>query len=266
MAYACPVLVQLRLVCLCPLDDKSPGARRQLTGDDRPAFDVDRGLVLAIGSVEVRTPTVMGLVVVHPDHDPVERADSWHRRQATCGTRHSPIGRQSPFRCPNPPDRANRTDHIGGAEYPRRLPIHTVSRAHSAHPACGLIRKRFLVRIQDRPSGVSAEGRVDTGVLRLSRSAAQIATVGGGVTSTIVHDDAPEVARSPIAVELGEHALKRATVDSRTSKLAIVTAARLAAPTGRPLEQVDGPGLTLAGCRRQPDGCRQPAVPCAQQA
>jgi hypothetical protein len=43
-------------VGLRPLDHEPPSPRRELTGDDFEALDVHRGLVVAVGGVEVRLP------------------------------------------------------------------------------------------------------------------------------------------------------------------------------------------------------------------
>ena len=75
---AVPVLAQFSLMCPCPLDDEPSGASWQPPGDDGQVFDVARGLVIAIACVEVRPTQVVGLIVVHPDHDSVEGADPRH--------------------------------------------------------------------------------------------------------------------------------------------------------------------------------------------
>src|SRR5438046_491975 len=75
---ALPVLAQFTLVHLRPVRDELPSAWRQAAGDDLERLDVDRGFLAAIGRVEVRTTAVSDLVVVDPDHDPVEGADSRH--------------------------------------------------------------------------------------------------------------------------------------------------------------------------------------------
>src|SRR5919109_4181141 len=78
IARALPVLAELVLMVTGPLDDEPQGSRRQLAGEDGERVDVKRCLVVAVGRMEVRPATVMGLVVVHPYDDPVERADPWH--------------------------------------------------------------------------------------------------------------------------------------------------------------------------------------------
>jgi hypothetical protein len=45
-----------------------------VTGDDCQILKIDRGLCLAITSMEVWTASMVGLVVIHPDRDPVEAA------------------------------------------------------------------------------------------------------------------------------------------------------------------------------------------------
>jgi hypothetical protein len=77
-ARAVPILAQLRLMLARPFDDEPEGARRNRTRDDREVFDVDRGLVVAVPSVEMRPTQMVILVVIHPDHDAVESADPWH--------------------------------------------------------------------------------------------------------------------------------------------------------------------------------------------
>src|ERR1022692_1770624 len=79
-ARAIPVIAQLGLMRPRPLDYEPPAARRQPAGDDRHALDVDRGLVLSVGGVEVRASSVVCLVEIHPDHQPVEGANSRHQR------------------------------------------------------------------------------------------------------------------------------------------------------------------------------------------
>jgi hypothetical protein len=47
---------------------------------DLQALHIDSRLVVAVLRMEVWTPDMVRLVVVHPDHDPEERADSWHQK------------------------------------------------------------------------------------------------------------------------------------------------------------------------------------------
>jgi hypothetical protein len=63
-ARAFPVVAQLALVPTRPLGHQPPSPRRQFAGDDGEALDVDRGLVVAVGGVEVRPPPVVDLVVI----------------------------------------------------------------------------------------------------------------------------------------------------------------------------------------------------------
>ena len=81
LVVACPdpVLAQLGLVRLCPLDHEPQPTGRQSPCEDRQMLDIDGGLISAIAGVEVRTPTVVRLVVIHPYDDPVEGANPWHR-------------------------------------------------------------------------------------------------------------------------------------------------------------------------------------------
>jgi hypothetical protein len=67
---ALPVLPQLALMGTRPLDHESSSSGRKLAGDDLEALNVHRGLVVAIGGMEVRPTEMVGLVVIHPDHDP----------------------------------------------------------------------------------------------------------------------------------------------------------------------------------------------------
>src|SRR5437667_1874480 len=80
-ACALPVLAELRPTLKRPLDDESPGPWREAAGEDLEALDVDRRLIVTVGGVEMRSAAMVHLVVVHPDHDPVEGADPWHRRR-----------------------------------------------------------------------------------------------------------------------------------------------------------------------------------------
>jgi hypothetical protein len=57
------VLVELALVRARPLDHEPAAPRRQLAGDDDQLLDVDRGLIVAVGCVEVGSTEMMNLVV-----------------------------------------------------------------------------------------------------------------------------------------------------------------------------------------------------------
>ncbi len=61
-----------------PIGDEPHGSRRKLAGNDGEGLDIDRGFVLGITRVKVGAAEVMDLIVVHPNHDAVEGADSWH--------------------------------------------------------------------------------------------------------------------------------------------------------------------------------------------
>ena len=61
-----------------PFNDEPEGARREPAGDDCLVLDVDGGLVVSGAGMEVRPTKVVGLIVIHPDHDPIERADPRH--------------------------------------------------------------------------------------------------------------------------------------------------------------------------------------------
>lgn len=74
-----PVLAKLGLASDGPLDHQAFGPGRQVAGDDDWTVDGYGSLGLAITGMEMRAPQVMVLVLVHPDRDPVEAADSWHR-------------------------------------------------------------------------------------------------------------------------------------------------------------------------------------------
>jgi hypothetical protein len=71
-----PVLVELGLMLPGTLDDDPHRSRRELASDDCETLDVDRGFVVAVTSMEVRPAEMVDLIVIHPDHDPVERTDS----------------------------------------------------------------------------------------------------------------------------------------------------------------------------------------------
>lgn len=77
-----PVLPQLGPMRRCPLGDEASGSWRKRTGDDRQALDVDGGLRLPISGMEMGMSAMVALVVVHPDRDSVEAADSWHSGDA----------------------------------------------------------------------------------------------------------------------------------------------------------------------------------------
>ena len=54
-------------------------SRRELAGDDGEGLDVDRRFVIGVPRVEVRPAEMVDLIVIHPDHNPVESTDSGHR-------------------------------------------------------------------------------------------------------------------------------------------------------------------------------------------
>lgn len=78
VACSLPVVSQLVLMCPCPLNYEASRSRWQLAGDDCQALDVDGGLCVPITGMKVRPPSMVILVVVHPDRDPIEAADSRH--------------------------------------------------------------------------------------------------------------------------------------------------------------------------------------------
>src|SRR4051794_1504515 len=80
-ARALPVLPELPPTLECPLDDKPLGLWREVASEDLEALNVDGRLIVTVGGVEVRASAMVHLVVVHPNDDPVEGADSWHRRR-----------------------------------------------------------------------------------------------------------------------------------------------------------------------------------------
>lgn len=59
-----PVLSQLVLVLLRPFGYQPLGSAGHPSGDQLEVVDVERGLVVAVGSVEVWTALVLGLVEV----------------------------------------------------------------------------------------------------------------------------------------------------------------------------------------------------------
>lgn len=75
---AIPVLEQLGPMHAGPLQDEPKGARLQSPSDHFKVLNVDRRLVAALAGMKVRATEMLDLVVVHPDHDPVERADPRH--------------------------------------------------------------------------------------------------------------------------------------------------------------------------------------------
>jgi hypothetical protein len=68
-----PVLMKLGLVPSRPHGNEPSCTRWQLSGDDFEALDIDGSLGLAVAGVEMGA-AVMGLVVIHPDRDPVKAA------------------------------------------------------------------------------------------------------------------------------------------------------------------------------------------------
>src|ERR1044072_8176228 len=72
-APATPVPARPGLMRAGPLHDKPNGARRQPPSDHLEILNVDRRLVAAIAGTEMGATEMVILVVVHPDHNPVER-------------------------------------------------------------------------------------------------------------------------------------------------------------------------------------------------
>src|SRR6266542_4333687 len=91
-AGAVPVVVKFGLMSTSPFNHEAEGARRELAGDDLEVFNVDRTLVVGVGSVKVRSTEVVALVVIHPDHDPVEGADPRHSADRGCRIGRSACG------------------------------------------------------------------------------------------------------------------------------------------------------------------------------
>jgi hypothetical protein len=81
-----PVLPQSSLMFLRPVGDEPCRSRREFAGDDGQGLDVNRRFVIGVTGVEVRSAEVVDLIVVHPDHDSVERTDPGHRRIARGGS------------------------------------------------------------------------------------------------------------------------------------------------------------------------------------
>src|SRR5205809_563341 len=81
LTFACahPIVTKLSPMSRCPLGDKPARSPRHTAGKNLKALDVDRRLVLAISGVEVGPSQVPILVVIHPDRDSVEAADSGHQ-------------------------------------------------------------------------------------------------------------------------------------------------------------------------------------------
>jgi len=73
-----PVLPQVLLVRTRPLEDEPERPRRNPARDHHEALDVDRRLVVSVTRMKMCSPVVVDLVVVHPDHDPVEGTYSRH--------------------------------------------------------------------------------------------------------------------------------------------------------------------------------------------
>jgi len=78
-ARAIPVVAKLRSTKFSPLDHQTTRPHRKLACDQLKGLDVDRRLVLAISGMEVGPSQMPILVVIHPDRDAVEAADSRHR-------------------------------------------------------------------------------------------------------------------------------------------------------------------------------------------
>lgn len=68
-----PVVIELGLTRSRPLADETPRTEWQATGEDRQILKVKHRLRLAITSMEVRA-FMVGLVVIHPDRDPIKAA------------------------------------------------------------------------------------------------------------------------------------------------------------------------------------------------
>jgi len=66
-----------------PFDDEAKGPRRESSGQHIEALDVDRRLIATVARMKMRASEMLDLVVVHPDHDPVEGTDSRHGREST---------------------------------------------------------------------------------------------------------------------------------------------------------------------------------------
>jgi hypothetical protein len=78
VACALPIVAQLGLMHSRPFDHQPPRMWRQFAGDHGEALDVDGGLSLAVAGVEMWPATMVYLVVIYPDRDPVEAAYAWH--------------------------------------------------------------------------------------------------------------------------------------------------------------------------------------------
>src|SRR3954451_4804661 len=63
-----------------PLDHETSRTGRQVTGDDCQILEVESSLCLAVTSMEVGMTAMVGLVVIHPDRDPIETAYLRHPR------------------------------------------------------------------------------------------------------------------------------------------------------------------------------------------
>jgi hypothetical protein len=69
-----PVVMQLSLPRSRPVADETSRSGRQVTSEDRQILEVESRLCLAVSSMEMGAPSMVGLVVVHPDRDPIEAA------------------------------------------------------------------------------------------------------------------------------------------------------------------------------------------------
>jgi hypothetical protein len=81
LARTSPILTQLGPMSERPFSDKPQRSGRELSRDHGHALNIDRCLVAAIPGMEVRPTEMMTLVVIHPDRDPVERADPRHMQR-----------------------------------------------------------------------------------------------------------------------------------------------------------------------------------------
>ena len=73
-----PVGVQLLAMSIRPIAHEPQSPWWQLAGQHGQCLEFDRRLVFGVPGVEMRSPAVMDLVVVHPHDDPVERAEPRH--------------------------------------------------------------------------------------------------------------------------------------------------------------------------------------------
>lgn len=73
-ASTCPVVTQLRFTLSRPLGHEASRAGWQATCENRKILEIEDRLCLAISSMEMGTTSMLVLVVIHPDRDPVEAA------------------------------------------------------------------------------------------------------------------------------------------------------------------------------------------------